>query len=599
VTGIPFSMTEIDIKSVKMKKLANPKHGYRTFRLLWIQDINTKLGETHYKVLFQDINPKSSIYLDDDIFPEFLHDQFAIGLHYKKGILINTVAPAGKIIPVTITSTNNNFTQQISEVLSDSEYDLNYSFPTKQGPRDYTKYNKRQFCVVFENEKQIIIFPCAVIGARYYFTSSSMRHHLFAMKLDSLYEDIELDTSTRTAKILLRHSASSEDAPHILRFVKNEFAHKQWHAVHNSLVEISRKYELARKNSYFVPLKIDFPVQQTIQMEIRGFKFWDNNKNKEKILVFEIMKENSQFDFDTITIQRRVKNKLLGDRTVIETERFKTTALVKNTYPASRFKRIPIKPTDKRTNPNLDDIKVLREYLDDEYESVIDETVPLTKDIEPALGISVMESDGQGDNDTRPASVARQGEEEKDPKERKPREYFVLADFKKLMPHLQQQEEVTGMNISQLRYVPPKYQSRNRKLLSLKESYDKTLQNRRVFVCVSFKYKDKSVCLVEIDHDRLVNGPGTYVLTSDGGENPDSFADMVVRRFVKGEKFKKTETDLQALGINFGSKKHPSLIKKMSILKKENAFRRWVLDLFRKIMKKAIIDEDNSKPPAP
>ncbi len=588
-------MTQIDLDSIKTPKMSSDKHKHRTFRLLCIQGINATAGNNFYKVLFQDID--SGIYLTEDIFPEFLHGHYAIGQHYKDTKLVKSIPPLGEIHPITIEATDNNHIVKISDVLSDDEYKLNQWFRTMNGYFDFSKYNKNQRCVVFEDDYQLIIFPCAVIGACYYFTSSSMRRQIFSMKLDGLYEDIKLDRKKRTAFVHLKPGASKSDAPHIVRFKENPFAYARWLAVHKSLLAMKKNMELQGDLSNIVPLEIDFPIWQTIHMQIRGLWLQDTALRKDKVLVFEILDDDSQFDFDTISFPKKTNpdKQQNSDGNVVVIKKRATKKQLNDKKPTSRLSPISIKPSTKITNTHILRMKIIDGTVEGKQPTVKNEVLPIIRLMGPAVEISVIGQGTDGASDTRPASMEsqendqRENELDKDvsDKQTEPnngsREDFYIADFFYMTGFLNEHADVHNFEMSLIRDIPLKKTRKARGLLSLKESYNKSHDSRRTFVTTIFNYSGKNICLVEIDHTGLPNGPGTYLLFADEQlPHPQKHAMMVVKRFVDEVQHEDTINDLKEIGITFDTKIHPSS-------KEDNFYVRWCEELLRRISDKNCI----------
>jgi len=582
-------MPKIRPHIISAPKMSGDKHWHRTFRLLWIQGINTTPGNNFYKGLFQDIN--SGIYLVEDIFPEFLHSHYAIGQHYRDNRIDKYEPPVGTIFHVSINSTPSNRFVQASSVLTDDEYKLNQWFQTPNGYFDFSKYNKRQYCVLIDEPGKQIIFPCAVVGARFYFTSSSMRRQLFAMRLEGLYEDIKFDAISGSVNLLLNSGASGEDAPLIARFALDEFAKERWRAVYKSLLEQKRHMDLAGDMAHVAPLQIDFPVCQRIDMKVRGLSFPASAGKAEKILVLEILEENSRFNFNTLTVRQKTRGKGKGKKAVIKVANpaeYKVT----DKKPSSKARHHSIEVTSRiHTNLDYSRIKTTKELIAEPEKEGQGSCIPVSVITEPSAAVSFTAGDIDGDSDTRQASVAsrlqendQQGEKQEssglDPAQEASTSdnvNFILEDFMAMAVYLMWSLDVDDFSMSEPKTVPLKNTRMQREELALKESYDRSYENKRRYITVTFNYAGKSVCLVEIDHNGLATGPGTIYLTADGLiSSPASYAKMVVDRYIYGITHEETAKDLQKAGITFGTKIHP-------ISKEEPYYLRWVMELLKKI----------------
>lgn len=502
------------------------------------------------------------MYLTEDIFPEFLHDHFAVGLHYQDTNFVDDIKPVGEVFPVTFRSTDKNRICSVSDVLTDDEYNLSHSFSRGEKHVDYSKYCKRQPCVIFEDEKNMLIFPCAVLGARYYFTSSAMRRWLFFGNLKGLYEYAKVDLETRKATIHLKSNANEYDAPYIVRFATSKFSLKRWDAVYAGMLQRHAEAISSGEKNEFVPLKLDFPVQQVINMEVRGLEFYDTTIQKKKILVFEIMEEDSTFSFDYLEIQRRARKKSLKATEVLRpTRTYKTIDLVTNKPPSSQLQPVIIGSLQEERNTNLRNIEITHTSLpeaDDEHAVVGD-----ARNAEEVLGevpLSVID-DPNTENETfaRKASVEkRKREEAKDGDALK--EYFHLENFTELMNYLGDSEGVQGWKILPTKQVPERRGRKHKNRLTWRESYKKnSLWSMRHYKCATFNYKGRNICLVEVDHSNLPNGPGTYALVSNDDVNIlVKYAEDLMQKYVDCIHLKKMIKEFDEKNVKLKSKRHPS-----------------------------------------
>lgn len=562
-------MLEKNLEGLRMGKISDPKHKGRVLRLLWIQDIFTKPNENYYKVLFQDI--ESGIYLRESIFPEFL-SYYTIGACYKDGVLSKTNPPLGETFSVSVGSMGNNRFKRISEVIKDEEYNLKNSFISAEGnPIDFTEKNKRQYCIVFQSGRQTIIFPCAVIGAAFYFTSTSMREQIFAQNIKGLYESGELDRKTKTARIIMKPGAANSDTKRIIRFATNKFAKDRWNAIKNNLLQEKKHLQRQGKDGSFVPLKIDFPVEEAFQLDVRAVKLPGEDGGKEKILVLEILKEYSGFEFErVIRIRREHKTNLGEDKNVIHTKAHKTTDEVTPKTPSSKLTTAIINNPVEDKSAAADDIEIIDEYIPAEESNGHN----VYENSEQKADLSIAQPRWNGDKLTRRGVVEQNPKKNK---ETKNKEAFTLDDFIQMAEKLPETEGVMLFKMHKRGYVPFKYESP--KECSLKESYDKTPNNRRQFIYVTFKYKGKNTCLVEIDQNNLTNGSSTYVLVSANGHGFTSTdAEFLLKLYVVDSKMDEFEKEFAAKEVNFLRKNHPAE-------KGERHYRLWCKELLRKVQR--------------
>ncbi len=551
-------MIERSIKSTKLPKMST-KHPDRVFRLLWIMDISTVAGKNFYKVLFKDIN--SNMYLTEDIFPEFLHDYFAIGLHYQDTNFVDDIKPLGEVFPVTFTSTDKNRICSVSDVLTDDEYNLSHSFSRGEKHVDYSKYCKRQPCVIFEDEKSMLIFPCAVLGARYYFTSSAMRRQLFFGRLEGLYEYAKVDLETHKATIHLKSNANEYDAPYIVRFATNKFSLKRWNAVYAGMLQRHSEAISSGENNEFVPLKFDFPVQQVINMEVRGLEFDDTTRQKNKIIVFEILKEDSSFSFDNLEIQRSARKKAPKATEVLRpTRTYKTIDLVTNKPPSSQLQPVIIGSLKEERNSNLKKIKIAHVIIPEvDNEKAAEGDARTAEEVLGDVPMSVIE-DPNAENETlaRKANVEKRSRGKTENSDEQ-KAYFCLENFNELMNYLSDAEGVQSWEMFPERDVPERRGKKQTKRLTQRESYKNCNWDMRLYRCATFNYKGRNVCLVEVDHRNLPNGPGTYVLVSSDDINIlVQHAKDLMQKYVNCIHLKKMIKEFSEKNVKLKSKRHPS-----------------------------------------
>lgn len=302
------------MSKIVSNKMSSVENKDKIFKLLWVMDMHTRPPENYYRVLFQDI--KTNKYLLENIYPEYL-SFYTMGSFYKNSERVHSLEPEGNEISLEIYSQNNNKFLPISSVLSNSEYKIKHS----SDQMDFTNEIKRQYCFLYEMDDVDIIIPCSVIGPVYYFLSSLIRQKIFELKLESLYHSIDYNQEDNIYGISLRGFVFWAYAPHIIRFATSEYANKRWNAIRNSLFKESKAIEKSGANPLYAPVKIDFPVQQKLNLLVRGKtietkkKIIGGPKNKTKILVFSILGENSNFGFKRYQVQYR-KGPDLVDRIV-------------------------------------------------------------------------------------------------------------------------------------------------------------------------------------------------------------------------------------------------------------------------------------------
>jgi hypothetical protein len=390
-------------------KMSLPGKRNLVFRLLWIQSIQVSGSKRHFKALFREYipnQPNRGMYLTEYVPLYNLRlREFYVGELYKDFRYLGAETPDGEEFEVSIDATENNRKERISHVLTDEEYNLSHSFKGKSDVVDFTEENKRQYCVVFENTERIVVFPCSVIAANYYFTSSSMVDAMFSQNLKGLYEKITFDPETGEPTILMKYGAADSDAQHIIRFANDKYAHSQWLAIKNNIL---RGRELSRMQgaTFPVPLIADFPIKQELNIKVRGLGVWDKLRDKEKIIAFRILKEDSEFGFDAVHIQRRSKEGILGSDRKLRRTTHETTNTMTGETPSSSLAKADIEGDIPEPNIHLDKMKVTKELIREEQKPVALHTTVIGG---KPVDISTKQAEHSGSQNVRPGSVYKRG----------------------------------------------------------------------------------------------------------------------------------------------------------------------------------------------
>jgi hypothetical protein len=221
--------------SLKLEKLSSEKHKDKIFKLIWVLDLNYDFKggyDTTFNCLFQE--EKESYYLVEKIPPELLMD-YTVGCYYKDSRKFKKRDCEGQIYHIKIKSDANNQPIKISSVILDNEYNFDHGFEVSGKKIDYSITIKKQFCQVFDDilNKQKVIIPSFLIGARYFFTSTVMRKRIFDSKLSKLYWKIRKDETKNLPVITLKSGIAYSDAPYIFFYATNEYAKSVWNSISN------------------------------------------------------------------------------------------------------------------------------------------------------------------------------------------------------------------------------------------------------------------------------------------------------------------------------------------------------------------------------
>ncbi|MBI5639609.1 MAG: hypothetical protein HZA17_04200 [Nitrospirae bacterium] len=536
-------MIESDLSSLVIEEMQEGENKDKIFRLVWVQNLDTL--DHQFRVLFKHIEANGK-YLTTKIAPEQLF-VYAPGAFYINGQRLQNPAEEGELVRISTKSPVRKFVKTAGEAFSDDLYDLRH---------DRVIYSKSQYCVVIEDDTHEVIFPCFVLGATYYFTSASMCRQLFAQSLNGLYEpnSLHVNSISRHAKIHLKTNAADRDAADIIRFATNKNANRQWHSIVNRLRDSQRQqtqHNPKRGSDTNVPLITDFPVATELTMVVRAVCRYYPKLGKEKILVLEIVEENSPFDFDRVTIER-----IHGESRTVDVKRRakarRTTNIVTVRVPSSELTNADVKNSAPPKNVHKDNM-----IIDKEYETKTGKeglTVPPGATGKGKADLSLQESKADGNPEVRHGEI--KPAEPLEPEIRH-KESFSLDDFQNLVNPLAKQEDVKDFQMVGPLAMP--IRSGRSAKGSLWEFSDKEHKIRRKYLRVGFNYKSRSTCLIEINQNGLLSTTSTYVLTDPDGatisqEEILQFLDM----FVKRDAIEAIEKYFQEQGLTFLRKKHPT-----------------------------------------
>lgn len=528
--------------------LSEPNRG-QTFRLIWHLDLELSSRSHKVKLLFR--NEKTRFYITGEIAPEFL-SFCTIGSRFRDGKKIG--GQEGKTFTCRVVSRDRNSILPAYKALTDDEYDLSYAYKIKNldgsvKKIDRSSFCKHQLCLMFQEGADKIVIPCAVVGATYYFTSTSMREQVLSQNLRGLYEEATLDQLTRKASILLKPNARDDDALHIARFAFDLRAKGSWDFVMNHVRANKRK---GKNDEIYCPLAADFPVEQELLLKVRGHRV-PNPAGGFTLVVFEILDENSGYPFDALAVQRRRPHRLSGPapETATRTGVNPDNRIVGDN-PTNRRDATEISKPQSQSNPYHSDIVVTKELLPPRKDALLTDGVRfITEGKEEASLSPQREMEGE-----RPTAKGYLGPKKDNNEGEKESYEMSLDDFIIMASGLGAMAGVTNLGISALQIMPQKFRRDFSKRLSLRESYDRKHNNRRKYVTVSFSYNGTNVMLVEIDQYGLPGGCSTYILVSDN-ELVEDHAIHVLKGYINGRALTETTDQLRKRGVSMKTKIHP------------------------------------------
>jgi len=288
-------------------------------------------------------------------------------------------------------------------------------------------------------------------------------------------------------------------------------------------------------------LKIDLPVEQEkLTIRARGH-LADNPAGGKTFVVFEILEENSRYPFESICVTRRERQKSSGENIAkISADETASSGKITRTSPSSRQSQKKLKSASASIfNPNAMFIVVTNKHIEADPDKEKEHLI---------VGEDLSAQRTKGSTQ-KVSNVMIEPEEEETPSGYE----MPLEEFVRMAMELQGKKGVTDWSCSE-ETVWQKLRWKTTRL-TLKESYDRTEANRRRYAQVTFQYKGKQVCLVEIDQRGLPNGCSTFVLLS--GRHDAALAAKVVKWYVESVTHEKVETRLARSGVSFRIKHHP------------------------------------------
>ncbi|WP_457571695.1 hypothetical protein [Desulfovulcanus sp.] len=557
----------LQIGNLKFEKLSSEKHKNKVFKLIWILDINHDLKgsyDTTFNCLFQEEN--RGYYLIEKIQPELLM-YYTIGSYFKNSRKLDQRDCDGQIYHIKIQSNPDNQPVNISSVISDNEYDFNHGFEVSDRRIDYSITIKKQFCQIFDDilNNQKVIIPSAVIGARYFFTSTVMRKRIFDSKLSRLHRGIGKDEKENVPVIKLKPGTAQSDAPYIVFYSINDYAKKAWHSVANLIRQkIYSSYSPPTK----FPFICRFPILGEHNMIVRGVKI--PSVQRDKLLVYEIVDEDNFFGFDEIVIKtdkKQVENKPLKFQLKASD---KVTNKLTDRRPSSRSSIAGIRADYEKEIVISRGIKFVfvKEASDEKINSM-----PIYVPGEDEEDLSFGDPNGE-QKGVKPARLSRDTEVKKDKKKRQ-KDLFTFDDFLKMVSYLNEYPEVTGFRTGEEKFVPRRQGRKRWNKCNQKESYDGNCKNRRKYLHIDFRFKDLNVSIIELDQRGLTNGSYIFILASKN-EITDSHRNFILRLYVQSEKMDKITFTARRQGIKLVCKKHP-------VEKSEKYYRLWCEGVIKKL----------------
>jgi hypothetical protein len=566
---VPDSLDSISV----LPKMRRAKSAGLIFRLHWVLDLVSDSSHCNINLLFK--NVKNNSILIDTIQPELL-SYCTVGSYFIDGKKLGRV-PDGEELEFTIDSTSNNHIAETRHEISDAEFDLslNEKYAT------YSDISKKQYCFIQQLGNIKIVIPCFVIASAYYFKSTSLRNAILSRRLDFLFHNISFDPVSRHASIYLKSEGNQGDAKTIARLKLDIFANQRLNLCVNHLY--------ANKNNPYKRLKFDFPVEQDLSIKARGHFSAD----RKTFIVFQILRDDSRYPFDSLEVIYEKEEDCSGETTGYPATKTKHSGEISDRLPSDVNVRHLLEICEKIENPNEEKIKVIKTAIPKPPAEKAPETVYNENQTDLSL-----QPGSLNDGEVSRGTVKEKEEGEK--KDKKVKKILSLADFKEMVDPLNNlffnlttgkiEDESTrsklrknGLGEIKVQVTDYCYSEdfvwmhKSKTKLSLKESYDHTIANRRRCAHVSFTFHGHHVYLTEIDQEGLPgNGCSTIVLISKKIISNAS-AESAVEGFVKNALLPEIKKNFANKGIILKTKNHPEKFNDASLMV-------WRARLLRKIL---------------
>ncbi len=539
--------------------MSSIKHEEETFRLVWIQNMALRLGHNPFRVLFRSDNGH---YIYEDIVPELL-SYYTIGSYYKKGKLQRYRKPEGETFEIFSTAETNRF-ELIRKLMSKGEYPLNDRWDRFD--------NGRQNCAVFEDARSIVIIPCAVIGATFYFRSTSMRAAVLGgQEADSLFAEAKCEKDI--VHITPKSDIAEEAIAHVARFCFDKYAKKRWEYIHTDIVSYSGNIDESRPNPS-VPFSARIPVERLPNMKVRGLRFGMPD-GREKILVFDILQEDSPLPFTKLILVKHSSDESGPEDGFVpniatKSKELKDSEASRNMLIVRILQRIPEKNNCVRTNKNL----VEYEFQPKEGQSKA--TIIDGEKDEPGY-ISLTKSGLPADRPTSPGEAASGETESSRDKLSESERRSSYRWFFALVEALKAWNEVK--NIATGEGFVPEWKKKKKSHALVKRA-GLSENERRDYRSVTFSYGSRDSCLIEINPQGLT--VSVFVLTADGSTNLRPHINTLLQAWVEQVRFAKMPNSLPK-HVKCSRHSHPRGSGKESMEITDDAVNMWCRSLLNKI----------------
>jgi len=416
----------------------------------------------------------------------------------------------------------------------------------------------------------IILFPSYVIAQYFYCRTASMIKQLMASNLKysdaikGLYKDTTIDEEGN-ATITLLPGAKGTDGAEIFRFAKQQYANNMFHRVYQDLAASSQKIKTALKKKNFTPqyntavLSAFFPFYGSTHIRFRGKILSDN-----RILVLEIIAEDSNYPFESLTIYREHKkfnDKLVQIGKVQNKFKAKVTEFMSNKNPNHSYEDVEVKSKPREDGRiGLRDKEIDYKSLDVDEEA---ESYKTAEKVDQSVDISSNEAEYSGNLETAQANTETGATEE--PDDWHTTERPGLEDFLLMLQEAQIINDDFEYTVNDQLMCPQK-PSNDRSRKKWLKALMSDNQTPRAYSYTNVELNNRYACVIDVERDSRVEGLSVLIIAMhDNTPISDSLIEKIMTDFVResGTWLKKITPN----SFNYKKIKHPANITEESIRK--------------------------------
>ena len=355
---------------------------------------------------------------------------------------------------------------------------------------------------------QIVLFPTYVIAQYFYFRSASMIAQVMAHTLQDnnhikgLYKRCTCD-SDGNATIVLNPGAANNDGPEIYRFATDDYAFMMFNRIYLDLTNSNKAIQnrlqekgIESQHNTGV-LNAFLPFYGTAMMTIRAEKLSDN-----RLLVLEILEEESNYPFKTLSILREHKqfnSRLIQMGKIQNRLKAKVTEHLNNKRPDQKFDDVTVHAVKKKDGRiDLSDKEIIYGTLESDEEAESYKVIELTNE---KVDLASEQATYNGDTNTAQGNTKISTEDFSTNKEPPP----LLDDFLYMLQLASKQNPTFSYITSEYTNLPQKPENDKSKKKWLRAFLADNATSRQ-YIVATVEYLSLDVCVIDIARDSRMEG---------------------------------------------------------------------------------------------